>query len=153
MKTLIKNVCLILPDRLIEDAWLVACDGVIDDFGTEACPQAGFDRVIDGECEYLSPGFVDTHVHGGGGTCFHDGSEEAILNALRVHLKGGTTTILPTFTSLPHDKYLISLGMFARLGDSFPDMPDIPEVAGIHMEPGFPKNCTKVKIKATNITK
>ena len=134
MKTLIKNACLILPDRLIEDAWLAACDGIIDDFGTEACPQAGFDSVIDGEGEYLSPGFVDTHVHGGGGTCFHDGSEEAILNSLRVHLKGGTTTILPTLTSLPHDKYLSSLGMFARLSDSFPDMPDIPEVEGIHME-------------------
>lgn len=134
MKTLIKNVCLILPDRLINDAWLVSHDGIIDDFGVGAHPKTDFDSVTDGEGQYLSPGFVDTHVHGGNGTCFHDGTEKAIQNSLYIHLKGGTTTILPTLTSLTHEKYVTCLETFARLSDSFSKQNDIPEIEGIHME-------------------
>lgn len=134
MKTLIKNVCLILPDRLIEDAWLVSCDGIIDDFGVGAYPKADFDSITDGGGEYLAPGFVETHVHGGNGTCFHDGTEEAILNSLFIHLKGGTTTILPTLTSLTHAKYVSCLETFSRLSDSFATRYDIPQIEGIHME-------------------
>lgn len=134
MKSLIKNVCLILPDRLIEDAWLVSCDGIIDDFGVGTYPKTKFDNETDGKGQYLSPGFVDTHVHGGNGTCFHDGTEEAILNSLIMHLQGGTTTILPTLTSLTHEKCLSCLETFARLNDSFVTRIEIPEIAGIHME-------------------
>lgn len=134
MKTLIKNVCLVLPDRLIDDAYLVASDGMIDDFGTGAPPKGDYATVIDGEGDYLSPGFVDTHVHGGNGSCFHDGSLEAILNSLQVHLKGGTTSMLPTLTSLPHEQYITSLKLFAGLDERFLGRLDIPEIEGIHME-------------------
>jgi N-acetylglucosamine-6-phosphate deacetylase len=134
MKTLIKNICLILPDRLIEDAWLISCDGIIDDFGNNAFPKSKFESVIDGKGQYLSPGFVDTHVHGGNGTCFHDGTADAIFNSLHLHLKGGTTTILPTLTSITHENYVTCLELFASLSDSFSTRSDIPEIEGIHME-------------------
>ena len=134
MKILIKNICLILPDRLIKDAWLVSCDGIIDDFGNSFFPKSQFDSVIDGEGQYLSPGFVDTHVHGGNGTCFHDGTKEAILNSLQLHVKGGTTTILPTLTSITHENYVTCLETFASLSDTFTARFDIPEIEGIHME-------------------
>ncbi|HRV23671.1 MAG TPA: N-acetylglucosamine-6-phosphate deacetylase, partial [Sphaerochaeta sp.] len=67
MRTLIKNVRLIMPDRVMGDARLVIRDGLIDDFGTEAYSNGEFHEVIDGRGAYLSPGFVDTHVHGGNG--------------------------------------------------------------------------------------
>ncbi|HNZ95267.1 MAG TPA: amidohydrolase family protein, partial [Sphaerochaeta sp.] len=131
MRTLIKNVRLIMPDRVMGDARLVIRDGLIDDFGTEAYPNGEFHEVIDGKGAYLSPGFVDTHVHGGNGTSFHDGNEEAIRNVLSVHLKGGTTSILPTLTSLTHEQYLNILSLFADLdlrGEA------VPDIEGIHME-------------------
>ena len=86
MKTLIKNVQLVLADRLMSDAWLVAADGLIDDYGQGEPPAGNFDAVYDGEGQYLSPGFVDMHVHGAAGFDFFDGTEEAILTVLRAHL-------------------------------------------------------------------
>ena len=44
------------------------------------------DKVIDLSDEYLCPGFVDIHNHGGAGYEFIDATEEAYLGALRTHL-------------------------------------------------------------------
>ena len=64
MRNLIKNVNLILPDRIILNAWLVTEDEKIDDFGEMPIPKGDFTDIIDGAGSYLSPGFVETHVHG-----------------------------------------------------------------------------------------
>lgn len=137
MKTLIRNVRLILPDRIISDAWLATDNGVINDFGSGPYPKAPFETTIEGNGAYLSPGFVDIHVHGGNGTCFHDGTEAAIMASLNTHLRGGTTTILPTLTSLSPERYVVCLELFSRLSSTFNDRYDIPNVAGIHMEGPF----------------
>lgn len=47
----------------------------------------------------ISPGFVDLHVHGGGGADFMDGTEEAFLTACRAHARHGTTSLLATTTA------------------------------------------------------
>lgn len=44
---------------------------------------------------YILPGFIDGHVHGGGGADTMDGVA-AIETLSRFHLGHGTTTILPT---------------------------------------------------------
>ena len=100
METLISNVTLVLPERLCgPEAWLMAKDGRIAGFGVGHQPDVPGARRLDGCGAYLCPGFVDTHVHGGGGADFRDGTEEAYLRALHVHLAGGTTTIVPTLSS------------------------------------------------------
>lgn len=134
MKTLIFNARMVLPNKVMNDAWLVAVDSVIDDYGIGTPPEGSFDTEVDGKRHYLSPGFVDTHVHGGGGYDFRDGTQEAVLGVLRTHLQGGTTTILPTLTSLPHKKYLQCFEVFNALYSRIAHLDDIPDVAGIHME-------------------
>lgn len=54
------------------------------------------DRIIDAAGRYVSPGFIDIHVHGGGGYDFMDGGTEAIVKAADFHLQYGTTSIMPT---------------------------------------------------------
>ncbi len=54
------------------------------------------DKVIDAKGNFVSAGFIDLHVHGGGGYDFMDGGVEPILKAADFHLKHGTTTIFPT---------------------------------------------------------
>lgn len=49
-------------------------------------------EVIDAAGNYLGPGFVDIHVHGGGGTMFYRDPE----NAAAHFLKHGETTVLAT---------------------------------------------------------
>ena len=58
-------------------------------------------RVIDGKGLYLSPGFVDIHVHGGGGFGVMDCSPDGILRMCETHLAHGTTSILPTTLAAP----------------------------------------------------
>ena len=47
----------------------------------------------------ISPGFVDLHVHGGGGADFMDGTTDAFLTACRAHARHGTTSLLATTTA------------------------------------------------------
>ncbi len=52
--------------------------------------------VIDAEGRYVSPGFIDLHVHGGGGADFTDGTMEAFHTVLSFHGSHGTTLLYPT---------------------------------------------------------
>jgi N-acetylglucosamine-6-phosphate deacetylase len=53
---------------------------------------------------YVSPGFVDIHTHGGGGSDFMDGTVQAFLAAGEMHSRHGTTTLLPTLLSAGIDE-------------------------------------------------
>ena len=47
----------------------------------------------------MVPGFVDTHVHGGGGASFDGGDPEAGATAVRAHLAHGTTTMVASLVT------------------------------------------------------
>ena len=51
---------------------------------------------IDAKGQFISPGFIDLHVHGGGGADFMDGTVDAFLKVAQTHLKFGTTAMVPT---------------------------------------------------------
>jgi N-acetylglucosamine-6-phosphate deacetylase len=51
---------------------------------------------IDAGGNYVSPGFIDIHVHGGGGHDFMDNTVEAFLGIANLHARYGTTAMLPT---------------------------------------------------------
>jgi N-acetylglucosamine-6-phosphate deacetylase len=56
------------------------------------------DEVRDLKGLFLLPGFVDLHVHGGGGADFMDLTSEAFRTVCRTHAKHGTTSLTPTST-------------------------------------------------------
>ena len=51
---------------------------------------------------YVSPGFIDLHVHGGNGSDFMDATVEDIREIIRYHTQGGTTGLLATTASESH---------------------------------------------------
>ena len=59
----------------------------------------GVEKVIDAKGDYVLPGGVDIHVHGGGGRDFMECTEEAFVAAVEAHRKHGTTSIFPTLSS------------------------------------------------------
>ncbi|HMJ69014.1 MAG TPA: N-acetylglucosamine-6-phosphate deacetylase [Cyclobacteriaceae bacterium] len=51
---------------------------------------------IDAKGNYISPGFIDIHVHGGGGHDFMDNTPEAFYGIANMHARHGTTAMCPT---------------------------------------------------------
>ena len=93
MKSCIRNGRLVLRDRIAEGLSLYIEDGRIVALTKESLP---VDEVIDAKGQYVSPGFIDMHLHGGGGEDFMDGGTEPIVKAAELHLSHGTTSLLPT---------------------------------------------------------
>ena len=88
MMTCIRNGKVVLHDRVAEGLSLYIEDGKIAALTEEELPS---DEVIDAKGQYVAPGFIDMHLHGGGGEDFMDGGIEPILKAAELHLSHGTT--------------------------------------------------------------
>ncbi len=63
---------------------------------------------------YILPGFIDLHVHGGGGADMMDGTE-AIAKAAALHARHGTTALLATSVTAPSDETAAFLDAVATL--------------------------------------
>jgi len=67
---------------------------------------------IDAQGKYISPGFIDIHVHGGGGYDFMDGTETAFLKIAKTHAQYGTTAMLPTTLTSTKEDMLHTLEVY-----------------------------------------
>src|SRR6187455_2378706 len=94
------NASLILPERVVPNGTLLAEKGRITAVGI-GIPVPPNAQAIDCGGKYLSPGFVDVHVHGGAGADFMDLTVEAFRTAARCQAKHGTTSLTPTSTTGP----------------------------------------------------
>jgi N-acetylglucosamine-6-phosphate deacetylase len=106
----IHSIRLILFDSVLENAWIRFADGQISGFGQGNPPEAT--ECIDGKNLYLAPGFIDTHVHGGNGSDFLDGTPEAFLTIADYHLSQGTTTLYPTLATATYDRIAAALDIW-----------------------------------------
>lgn len=89
------NGKVITPYRIINNGIVTFEDGKIIDVSKNGIDLEGC-TVIDAQNNYVSPGFVDIHTHGGGGFDFMDGTCEAYLGAAEKHAQHGTTSMVPT---------------------------------------------------------
>ncbi|XZE42986.1 N-acetylglucosamine-6-phosphate deacetylase [Pirellulaceae bacterium SH467] len=135
MKLVIQNAQVILRDRILENA-AVVCDGgrIIDVLGDGDSVL----RSIDGERidlggRYLSPGFIDIHVHGGLGADFMDGTPEAIELACFAHLQHGVTTLFPTTTTASDEQILRTIDAVSRVRETPTGKWSLPRIEGIHL--------------------
>ena len=101
----ITNANIITPNRIIENGTVRIAEGRIVNIATQ---RVSADEVsgewLDAKGLFLSPGFIDIHVHGGGGADFMDNIVEAFLKVAQTHVRYGTTAMLPTtLTSEPSE--------------------------------------------------
>lgn len=78
----------------------------------------------------ITPGFIDIHLHGGGGRSFDErdaGAAEAVVAAHRAH---GTTTAVASLISAPVDELVAAMQAYRPLVDA-------GLLAGIHLEGPF----------------
>lgn len=69
---------------------------------------------IDAQGKYIAPGFIDLHIHGGGGHDFMDGSETAFLKIAETHAKYGTTAMVPTTLTSEKEDLLHTLVLYEQ---------------------------------------
>ncbi|MBV8380670.1 MAG: N-acetylglucosamine-6-phosphate deacetylase [Paucibacter sp.] len=103
------------------------------------------------------PGFIDLHVHGGGGRDTMEAGD-AIASIARIHARHGTTALLATTMTAPLEEIRSAM---AALGDSCRQRPaQAARVLGVHLEgpyinpgklgaqPDFAKPATIAEIQA-----
>jgi len=112
-KLVIHNGKVITPFRIIPN-------GTIEVIGNKITAiyegEAKVDNaiVIDAKNMYISPGFIDIHVHGGGGHDFMDGNIEGFLKISELHARYGTTAMLPTTLTGDKEHLLNTLEVYER---------------------------------------
>ena len=128
MVTKISGGKLILPEGIVENKSVYYENGTIIAVTDKELP---FDCEKKANGNYVSPGFIDLHVHGGGGYEFVDATEEAVIKACEMHFKHGTTTIYPTFSSYSDQTVMNSAKVVREVKEKGLVKCDI---AGIHLE-------------------
>ncbi|WP_027351800.1 N-acetylglucosamine-6-phosphate deacetylase [Halotalea alkalilenta] len=83
---------------------------------------------------WLLPGFIDLHVHGGGGLDAMQAGEAAAVLA-RTHARFGTTSLLVTTMTAAEEELLEALAAVSRAIES-PE-PGRAEILGVHLEGPF----------------
>ena len=102
------NARLITDSGVIPDGMVVVREDRIEYAGGRREVPEGAE-IIDAGGLYLSPGFVDIHVHGGAGSDFMDAAAADIETVFRYHAEHGTTSLCPTTATAPLDEILASL--------------------------------------------
>ncbi|MER6140953.1 N-acetylglucosamine-6-phosphate deacetylase [Streptomyces sparsogenes] len=106
--------------------------------GSTSADGSAADRaaVLDLTGHWIVPGFVDMHVHGGGGASFSAGTPEEALTVVRTHLRHGTTTMLASTVTGDLDDLTRQAAALAELVEQ-------GELAGVHFEGPFisPHRC------------
>jgi N-acetylglucosamine-6-phosphate deacetylase len=92
------NARVVTPGGVIENGWVSVADGRIAAVGASDAPSDA--RTVDLDGAWLLPGFVDLHMHGGGG---HDvtASPDAMAGAVAFHRAHGTTSTLISLVTAP----------------------------------------------------
>jgi N-acetylglucosamine-6-phosphate deacetylase len=95
-------------------------------------------EILDAGGQYIAPGFIDIHVHGGGGSDFMDNTVEDFLEIAKTHARFGTTAMFPTTLTGPTEEIVKTLETYEKastLNESG------SQFMGIHLEgPYFAMN-------------
>lgn len=102
---LLKNCNIVFLDR-IEKGSLLIENGIIKEINPS---ELNFQNTIDCKGLYVSPGFIDIHIHGAGGHDTMDGTFEAINEISKTICKYGTTSFTPTTMTMSSKDILKSM--------------------------------------------
>lgn len=122
----------VLPDRIADNVRITVTDGLITDVspgtdreseGDESGPAAETHRIAG----TVLPGFVDTHVHGGGGADLDTTDLDQARRAIAFHRSHGTTAMFASLVTAEVQTLCDQLAALRTLCVS-------GELAGLHLE-------------------
>lgn len=119
---------IVTPVRVIENGEVVFENEKILYVGDRS--NISCDDTIDCGDDYISPGFIDLHIHGGNGYDFMDGTEEAFNGIAQLHQCHGTTSMLATTLTCSDDELFNIFNVFERIKKSG----EVNCLYGLHLE-------------------
>lgn len=139
----IVNGKLIMTDRIVHDSVIIFEKEIIDVINKENFSQYKKEykeeykediQVIDAKGKYVSPGFIDIHIHGSGGYDTMDGTAEALRVISATIAKNGVSAYLPTTMTMDRE-------CIYKAFDSIREAMQLEikgaKILGIHMEGPF----------------
>ena len=131
MALLIHNATILDAKGRVDNAWVRTSGAFITAIGSDdSWIASDDDELVDAQGQWLVPGFIDLHVHGGGGHSFQDDGE-SIKKALTVHRAHGTTRSLVSLITTPLEDLKRQLERIAAL------KADDGLILGAHLEGPF----------------
>lgn len=130
--TVIKNGTVITPFRTIRNGVVIFENGKITAVGGESdvkMPKRA--KVIDASGKIVAPGFIDIHIHGGGGRDIMDASYEAVKEVAKFVASHGTTSFVATTISTSRPNLLRTIKAVRTAREKGTDG---AEVLGVHLE-------------------
>jgi N-acetylglucosamine-6-phosphate deacetylase len=131
--TVIHSALVVSDGMETPDAWLVFADGRILSRGSGTSWRELVEdstTVVDAAGQIVTPGFVDMHVHGGGGASVTDGVH-AIQESLLLHRRHGTTRSVVSLVTATIPSLVAQLHSIREV------MAADPLVLGSHLEGPF----------------
>ena len=126
---ILTNARLVFPNGIRDRLQVVVGGAKITDIREQGATVD--EAVIDLAGNYLAPGFIDLHIHGGNGRDTMEGSAEAFRAICEYHASGGTTSLLPTTATAPIKTIVDVIKSVRRAKAS------IKQIAGVHVEGPF----------------
>jgi N-acetylglucosamine-6-phosphate deacetylase len=121
----------VTPAGVLSPGWIRLAGNMIEAVGSGPPPREAPElSVTDLRGSWVLPGFVDMHVHGGGGASFTEGSEDDARRAAAFHRGHGTTTIVASLVTAPLAELETRAAMLAGLAAG-------GVLAGLHLEGPF----------------
>lgn len=126
MSTVLTAARVVTPARVLAPGWLHLDGDRVVAVG-EGVPPADSGDVVDLGDATVVPGFVDMHVHGGGGASFDTGTADAAATVAAAHLAHGTTSMAASLVTDTRDAMVRSVRELAlAVQDGV--------LAGVHLE-------------------
>ncbi len=113
-RRIIRHASLVFPDTVQDNMSLLLEDGIIAEILPDGMLECEDADVTDAGGAYVSAGFIDMHLHGGGGHDFMDGTVEAYLGAAKAHARYGSTSIVPTTLTCSDEELFSSFEVFRQ---------------------------------------
>lgn len=117
MKTAVYASQVFLPEEIVENAYVVYEDGIFQEV-TKKKPEGI--EIIDREGKIVTPGLMDTHIHGFDSYDAMDVSWEALSAISRGLLRAGVTSFLPTTLTADHNDLKEVCVIVGEHKDDFP---------------------------------
>ena len=133
MLSALLNARVLTPDDELAGATVVVRDGRIEAVGIGVPPPAGA-QTFDLRGLTLAPGFIDIHVHGGGGSSLISEDPDEIRSYARWAVSRGVTGFLVTLIGAPPPQMKRWLAAAVAVGDS---VDGGAQPLGVHLEGPF----------------